>query len=72
MLEWIAMPSSRYLPDPGMEPTPLKSPVRTGRFFTTSPAWEALFWACFTICLLLLSPSPQGLSLAPEEGRQLC
>ena len=58
-------------PDPGIEPTCLKSPALTGRFFTTSAAWEALLWVCLQICLLWLSPSPQGLILAPREGRQL-
>ena len=30
ILEWVAMPSSRDLPDPGIEPVSL-----------TSPAWQA-------------------------------
>ena len=38
ILEWVAVPSSRDLPDPGMEPM---SHVLAGRFFTTSAIWEA-------------------------------
>ena len=34
------MPSSRDLPDPGIEPTSLTSPALAGRFFTTSTSWE--------------------------------
>ena len=40
-LEWVAMPSSRESSDPGIEPASLKSPALAGRFFTTSPTWEA-------------------------------
>ena len=29
------------LPDPGIKPTPLKSPALAGGFFTTSATWEA-------------------------------
>ena len=35
ILEWVAAPFSRDLPDPGMEPTNLMSPVLIGEFFTT-------------------------------------
>ena len=42
ILEWIAVPSSRDLPHPGMEPTSLMSPAFAGRFFPTSTTWEAL------------------------------
>ena len=38
ILEWIAMPSSRDLPDPGIKP---RSPELAGRLFTTSIIWEA-------------------------------
>ena len=33
ILEWLALPSSRDLPDPGIEPM---SPTSAGRFFATS------------------------------------
>ena len=38
ILEWIAMPSSRDIPDPGIKPKSLMSPALAGRFFTTSMA----------------------------------
>ena len=56
MLEWVTMPSSRDLPDPGVEslmsPTLnpwiefLMSPALAGGFFTTSTTWESpeLWW----------------------------
>ena len=34
ILEWVAMPSSRDLPDPGLEPA---SPALAGRFSTAEP-----------------------------------
>ena len=36
ILEWISMPSSRDLPDPGIKPVSLASPALAGGFFTTS------------------------------------
>ena len=42
ILEWVAMPSSRELRDPGIEPASLMSPALGGRFFTPSATWEAL------------------------------
>ena len=36
ILEWVAIPFSRDLPDPGVEPTSLMSPALVGQFFTTS------------------------------------
>ena len=44
-LEWVAMPSSRDLPNPGVESAPLASPALAGRFFTTIPEchlWDAV------------------------------
>ena len=41
ILEWVAMPSSKDLPDPGVKPVSLMSPALAGRFFTTSVTWEA-------------------------------
>ena len=41
ILEWVAMPSSGDLPDPGTEPASLTSPGLVGGFFTTSATWEA-------------------------------
>ena len=36
------MPSSRDLPDPGIKPASLMSPVLAGKFFIISTPWEAL------------------------------
>ena len=36
ILEWVACPPPEYLPDPGIEPVSLTSPVLAGRFFTTN------------------------------------
>ena len=41
ILEWVAMPSSRDLPYPGIELVSLMSPALAGGFFTTSATWEA-------------------------------
>ena len=41
ILEWVAMPSSRDLPDPGIKAASLSSPALAGRFFTTSATGEA-------------------------------
>ena len=41
ILEWIAMPSSRDLPDQSIEPTSFIFPVLAGGFFTTSTTWKA-------------------------------
>ena len=40
ILEWVAISSSRDLPNPGIEPASLASPVLASRFFTTSATWE--------------------------------
>ena len=42
ILEWVAMPSSEDLSNPGIEPTSLLSPALTGRFFTTGATWEVM------------------------------
>ena len=42
-LEWVAMPSSKDLPNPGIQPVSLISPVLEGRFFTTSTTWKDPF-----------------------------
>ena len=40
ILEWVAMPSSRDLPNTGIERASLVSPVLAGGFFTTSRGRE--------------------------------
>ena len=42
ILEWVVMPSSRDLPNKGIEPKFLISLALAGGFFTTSATWEAL------------------------------
>ena len=37
ILEWVAFPSPGGLPDPGIQPASLMSPVLTGGLFNTSP-----------------------------------
>ena len=44
ILEWVAMPFSRDLPNPGIEPKFLMSPALAGGFFTTSTIWEAWYF----------------------------
>ena len=50
----LPFPSSGDLPDPGIEPTALMSPVLAGGFFTTSATWEALY-PCLCLYLDLLT-----------------
>ena len=49
ILEWIAMLSSRGLPDPGIEPVSLVSPAWIGRFFSTSASWETQIYKCLKL-----------------------
>ena len=37
----LSSPPPGDLPDPGIEPVPLTSPVLAGAFFTSSATWEA-------------------------------
>ena len=41
ILEWVALLSSRDLPDPEIKPASLMSPALAGGFFTTGAIWEA-------------------------------
>ena len=40
IVDWVSMPSSGDLPNPGTEPPSLTSPALIGSFFTTSVTWE--------------------------------
>ena len=42
ILEWVATSSLGNLPNPGIEPMSLMSPVLAGGFFTSSTTWEAI------------------------------
>ena len=62
-LERVVMPSSRGLPDPGIEPPSLMSPELAGRFFTSSATQEAPYLHenltkrfLFSIHLLVIFP----------------
>ena len=55
------------LPNPGIEPRSLMSPALVGRFFTTSPTWEAQnssaaaaksLQSCLTLCIPMDSSPP--------------
>ena len=42
ILEWVAMPTTGDLPNPGIKPMPFRFHALAGGFFTTSATWEAL------------------------------
>ena len=54
ILEWVAMPSSKDLPDPGIKPASLLSPALAGGFFTTSTTWgvHEISKLCFSAVLI--------------------
>ena len=41
-LEWVAIPSTGDIPDPGIEPAFPVFPALAVRFFITSATWETL------------------------------
>ena len=49
ILEWVAIPSPRDLPDPGIK---TKSPALAGTFFTTEPPGKPLFTAAGSFVFL--------------------
>ena len=44
ILEWVAFPTARDLPDPWTEPMSLASPALAGRFSTTAPKYSEAMW----------------------------
>ena len=46
------VPSSRDLPDPGIESMSVMSPALAVGFLTTSATWEARWWQCKKVQLL--------------------
>ena len=46
ILEWISISYPEDLPDPGIEPGSLASPVLAGGFFTTGPSGKTLMVLC--------------------------
>ena len=53
ILEWVAISSSRDLPNPGIVPASLKSPVLAGGFLPTSATWEAQGYLLRAVCVCL-------------------
>ena len=77
----LPFPSPGHLPDPGIEPTSLKSPALVGRFFTTSATREAQTipvtqtWSCseapvilFRSCRVLPATSATSYQLILMDG----
>ena len=57
ILEWVASPSPGDLPDPGIKPMSLESPMLAGGFFTTSATWETQkMCLCAQLCLTYWDP----------------
>ena len=59
VLEWVTMPSSRDLPNPGTELTSFVSSVLAGGFFTSSTTWEPHFTSLCTYGELSNAPLSQ-------------
>ena len=55
ILKWVAMSSSRDLPDPRIEPAFFKSSALAGRFFNTRATWEiiAVIYKVYFFILIL-------------------
>ena len=70
ILKWVAMPSSRDLPNPGIEPTSLASPSLADRFYATSATWEALFLSYF-LSIIEISGLYIFLSFMPQTFFEL-
>ena len=60
ILQWVAMPSSRDIPDPGIKTTSLMPSTVAGRLFTTSTSWGAsaalLLLNLFGVSIIWLVP----------------
>ena len=56
ILEWVAVPFSRDLSDPGSKPASLTSPALEGGFITTRLVWEVCILVVPQIYLFHLSP----------------
>ena len=52
MLEWVAIPFSGDLPDPGIRPESPASTALTGRFCTQSATREAHIYTYTYLCIL--------------------
>ena len=71
----LPYPPPGNLPDPGIKPVSLMSPVLAGRFFTTSTTWEAPRKTCSDLHWSLLNMDTPKLKFwsgfLPQTGRQL-
>ena len=56
ILEWVACPPPRDLPDPGIKPESLTSPALSGRFFTTSATTRPAYISILKYSLYLKGP----------------
>ena len=61
----LPCPPPEDLPDPGIEPSSLTSPVLASRFFTTSTTWEALrcVHATINVCTTVYLKGNENLTL---------
>ena len=66
ILEWVALPSSRGFPDPGIKFTSLTSPALAGRFFTTVPPGKQNIHG-MTKLNSVLTPAPHACSQSQHE-----
>ena len=62
----LPLPPQGDLPDPGIKPVFLTSPVLAGRFFTTSTTWEAQETVLVGFNLLLLQLTEKA--MAPHSS----
>ena len=67
VLEWVAMPSSRASPHPGIKPRSLMSPALADGFFNTSATWDALYWIWVGPKSSDHCPDKEGLAVAKAE-----
>ena len=57
ILKWVAVPPSKDLPDPGIEPVSLISPALAAMFFTTSAGKEYTYIYVY-VCMYASAESP--------------
>ena len=61
ILEWVVVPSSRVVTNPGIKPKSLMSPALAGGFLTTSTTWEAqpiLYIYIYILCSVVSDSLP--------------
>ena len=65
-LEWVAISSSRDLPDPGIKPTSLASPALAGRSFPTESPGKPRIELC-ALPNVFANPHSVCLEMAPPR-----